>query len=456
MKKLLILCLLLLQGTTVLATDYTYSFQLGTINHHETIYEDEDFMYHYFDVTATNGNLQKIFHATINPLSLNYELVLHDVYPAYGEYASGTVLEIAQDFEEKTGRKVYAAVNGDFFWNHQPIDSYVKNNHVWHQGHRLDKVSFGFNNLSEAVIGRMQAEAAILVSDTSFKVNKHDGQIPYKGEISVFRPGQVMNTVETSKYLIKATSETIANQYALPLEGHMVFEEGQPLFQTEVITVPEGYFGIAINGMAGDTDKNEAFYDVLEPDLFIQVLNQPINDFYGMQWVIGGNNILVENGIVMPYELKTSSSGQYWAPRTTIGLLENGHFFITVIDGRNTQHSVGITVPQQAQLAADLGATLALELDGGGSSTFILRINDTLTLVNQPSDGTMRKVTNAVLIVEREEIIDDEPTHPIDPVDEPAVDPVNHSRPVIFFTVLTFSLLGLLVLTHFIIMKRKA
>ena len=58
-----------------------------------------------------------------------------------------------------------------------------------------------------------------------------------------------------------------------------------------------------------------------------------------------------------------------------------------------------------------LGAKYALELDGGGSSTVIVRINDELTLRNKPSDGSMRAVSNAILLVEKaeEEDVEDTP-----------------------------------------------
>jgi exopolysaccharide biosynthesis protein len=43
----------------------------------------------------------------------------------------------------------------------------------------------------------------------------------------------------------------------------------------------------------------------------------------------------------------------------------------------------------------DLGAVQAMNLDGGGSSTMVIR-NE---VVNKPSDGRLRNLSNAVLVL---------------------------------------------------------
>ena len=63
-------------------------------------------------------------------------------------------------------------------------------------------------------------------------------------------------------------------------------------------------------------------------------------------------------------------------------------------------------MPDLAQLMIDLGAVNALNLDGGGSSTFTTRElgGDTLEIDNQPSDRSERSVANSWLIVSKERI----------------------------------------------------
>ena len=93
-----------------------------------------------------------------------------------------------------------------------------------------------------------------------------------------------------------------------------------------------------------------------------------------------------------------------------------------VLDGRQGSYAKGVTVEQEAQLAGVLGAKYALELDGGGSSTAIVRIDDVLTLRNKPSDRSMRAVSNAILLVEKEQqSVTPDPDNPNEPdPDEPS------------------------------------
>ncbi|MCA0756574.1 phosphodiester glycosidase family protein [Paenibacillus sp. N4] len=56
-------------------------------------------------------------------------------------------------------------------------------------------------------------------------------------------------------------------------------------------------------------------------------------------------------------------------PRTGIGMIAPNHFVFVVVDGRMENYSKGMTLTEFAQLFAELGATEAYNLDGGGSST---------------------------------------------------------------------------------------
>ena len=79
-----------------------------------------------------------------------------------------------------------------------------------------------------------------------------------------------------------------------------------------------------------------------------------------------------------------------------------------VCDGRNKRGSAGMTLPELADKMISLGCVEAINLDGGGSSTFVGREGRVL---NMPSDtpGTTaqdvalreRSVPTAVIIAEQ-------------------------------------------------------
>lgn len=78
-------------------------------------------------------------------------------------------------------------------------------------------------------------------------------------------------------------------------------------------------------------------------------------------------------------------------PRTIVGRTANGTVMLVTIDGRSNR-SVGATLPEAARVARSLGMTDAVNLDGGGSTTMVVRGR----VVNQPS-GSARPVGDAVI-----------------------------------------------------------
>jgi hypothetical protein len=84
---------------------------------------------------------------------------------------------------------------------------------------------------------------------------------------------------------------------------------------------------------------------------------------------ISGNNMIVVNGVAVD-GLDNSSA----APRTAIGLDKSGkNLILFVADGRQPFYSQGATLFEMAQLMIFYGADNAMNMDGGGSSTLVMR-----------------------------------------------------------------------------------
>jgi len=80
-------------------------------------------------------------------------------------------------------------------------------------------------------------------------------------------------------------------------------------------------------------------------------------------------------------------------PRTAIGVNAAGTtLYLFVIDGRQTGWSVGMTNAEVATYLISRGVWNAINLDGGGSSSFAWLKDDGTTAVNRPSDGSFRAV----------------------------------------------------------------
>lgn len=113
----------------------------------------------------------------------------------------------------------------------------------------------------------------------------------------------------------------------------------------------------------------------------------------------GGGPRLLEDGEVAVdrWDETTESFNKTLHPRTAIGISQDGgKIFFVVVDGRRVGHSIGISLYDLARRMKELGAYQAMNLDGGGSSTLIVRG----VTMNRPSDsGGDRAVTNALLAV---------------------------------------------------------
>ncbi|NLH76279.1 MAG: phosphodiester glycosidase family protein, partial [Acidobacteria bacterium] len=84
--------------------------------------------------------------------------------------------------------------------------------------------------------------------------------------------------------------------------------------------------------------------------------------------------------------------------RTAVGVRADGRLLLVTVDGRQPEHSVGMSIAELAALIGELGAVEALNMDGGGSTTMVVGGR----VVNGPSDLTgERPVGDALLLVRR-------------------------------------------------------
>jgi exopolysaccharide biosynthesis protein len=82
-------------------------------------------------------------------------------------------------------------------------------------------------------------------------------------------------------------------------------------------------------------------------------------------------------------------------PRSAVASLADGRILLAVVDGRQAA-SVGMSLAELARLLLEHGATDAMNLDGGGSTTMVVKGR----IVNHPSDATgERPVSDAILVL---------------------------------------------------------
>ena len=118
-----------------------------------------------------------------------------------------------------------------------------------------------------------------------------------------------------------------------------------------------------------------------------------------IQHAVGGREWIIRDGAV--FISPRPASAEEIHPRSAVGLTADGRMIFATVDGRQAGWSDGVRLPELAEFMLSRGAVVALNLDGGGSTSLAIRRAGTAgpVLVNRPSDGTERAVTNSIHVV---------------------------------------------------------
>ena len=82
-------------------------------------------------------------------------------------------------------------------------------------------------------------------------------------------------------------------------------------------------------------------------------------------------------------------------PRTGIGWIEDNHLLFVAVDGRSSGYSRGVTMTEMAEIFAGLGAKVAYNLDGGGSTAMVFNG----ALVNNPLGKGKERGTSDIIYI---------------------------------------------------------
>ena len=189
----------------------------------------------YAEQSVDEGGEQKLFYGEYNASTpdAEYEWVIHSIRSG-NKTTLSTVMDIAADYEQKTGKKVMLATNGDYFFNTgENVESYVNNGVVVSKGAYTTKHCIGFDNAGKVVVGRMtEVEKRLMVvingERTFFDIDKINEE-PGDNQIAIYT-GQGTHTIPgASIYVCKRIQfEQLSRlRYFLPNE-HGSVGHGQP------------------------------------------------------------------------------------------------------------------------------------------------------------------------------------------------------------------------------------
>ncbi len=317
--------------------------------------------------------------------NVDFDILRNDARFGYQEKLSTLV-------GDSTETNVVGAVNGSFFFTDTtPTDvigyeyedgefTFMKENY---NKAKLDENSIIISNDNEVTFGYLQANTIIYNS---------------KGEsvraVTLNGSRDLINmTLVTDRMMKDSTRiESLGNVYKWVIEDGVVTDIVPP---KTIAQVPENGFLLTVNYNGGENMKR----------MF------PIGEKVNVALTTNFDDILADTKLMMSgagailRDGKTVYDGLSVTPtlrnpRTFVGVSQDGNtMYIGAVDGRGT--SIGMTHDETANFLKSIGAYNAINLDGGGSTTFAVREEGETQakVVNTPSDGTERKVINGLGVV---------------------------------------------------------
>jgi len=146
---------------------------------------------------------------------------------------------------------------------------------------------------------------------------------------------------------------------------------------------PSNLIGLAVSQgqIVSKNEKNKPAFLVFKENrveiVDVQDDSDPPAD---VETAVAGNRILVKEGTVVP------QSDDAVHPRTAVGISKDGRYvYFVVIDGRQPEFSIGTSDFETGQWLVKFGAWNGMNLDGGGSTTMVVRSHeDKAKVLNVP------------------------------------------------------------------------
>lgn len=192
-----------------------------------------------------------------------------------------------------------------------------------------------------------------------------------------------------------------------PGEGRLRVGESMKLTVDDVfiyngsIEIPDGKI-VFVMDRKGDSQCYD-FLSRLYVGQTLTVSNEAVGD--DGTWASAENAVSSVGGRLVSNGTANTNFDAGAAPRTAVGVKENGNIIFYTLDGRQSGYSYGAQLKTLAQRMVELGCVDALNLDGGGSTVISARFpgNSFSTVVNSPSDGYLRSVANFIFLKDNRE-----------------------------------------------------
>jgi hypothetical protein len=298
---------------------------------------------------------------------------------------------------EVPGRTILGAINGDYFGISQPSipysflgNSMIKNHYVVQASPNNQRSSFAMLPMNKPAIQILSFTGSLRAKNNSvFNIN------------SVNREMANNNLIVYNRFL-GATSRTDTTAYEIRVNPIDPYAVNSPMrcvvnLVSGAGNMPIGNENLVLSGTGTAATFLANNFSV--GDTVTVTLGSAVNIGNIANLMGGGPRLIVDGNIPENFDGFEGFGGTHVTarhPRTAIGFNQDStKLYMLVVDGRQALLSVGMNAMELATYMKSIGCYNAFNLDGGGSSTMVVRHQ----IKNSPSDGSERSVGNALLLI---------------------------------------------------------
>jgi len=272
----------------------------------------------------------------------------------------------------------FAAVNGAYFApNGRPLGVLMIDGELISEPY-ANRTALGMDGKGSLVMGNVDFLGEVLMEDGTFLFEVH----------GLNRPREFDELVAFNYHY---GNQTNTNHF-----GHEVTVIDGEITRIQLGNSPIPPSGFVLSG----TGEAKDFLETLEIGDKVQINTELICQWEetDIRQIIGGGPRLVRDGKVEITGKEERFQNDILIgrnPRTALGITADNKLLLVTVNGRQPNISVGMTLNELADFLIELGAVQAMNLDGGGSTTMVVRN----LVLNIPSDGSERAVSNAIVVI---------------------------------------------------------
>ena len=333
-------------------------------------------------------------------------------------YGATKISEMVE-YAESIGKNLLAAVNADFFSMSTgvPLGVVIEDGEYKSSTSGWNSICFGYDGGAFFVEG--STVEMLLYNNGILKDDIEDEESDIEENNETDNSGKTVNLFTFNKmrvdtgglYMFSEAFSTVSTRTSTP-GWFVVFKilEGRPsvsgTMELEVVSllesdgsipIEQGHMILSAAWASGYGAEYEKFAIGDKVTLTTECSDERLIE---AQYATSGGDIIVSDGI-MTDSSEWDSGLLLKAPRTAFGVRNDGSIVSYVIDGRNNEHSTGLTMNELAEEMIRQGCIYAVNFDGGGSSALSVRLpgEEAASVINRISEGSERGCATYLLYV---------------------------------------------------------